>query len=112
MWLACIGACIAFLTSINLVKAATAETLWLEIWRMFGFLVFAGMFMLLALRPRLSAGVWELAFFHKAAVSIYAFIFTNAREAQSAGSIDAALAVIIVIAYVCTRGWLSWKVKE
>lgn len=109
MWLAALGALAAFASGFVAVKDATPETIWMETWRMFGFLVFTGMFVLLALRPRNSAGIWELAFFHKTAMAVSALFLSGAKEAAMAGTIDAVLAVIIAIAYILTRGWMAWK---
>lgn len=109
MWFAALGALFAFVSAFSAVSKATSETIWVETWRLFGFLVFAGMFVLLALRPRNSAGVWELAFFHKTAMAISAFLLSGAEEAAVAGTIDTILAVLIAIAYICTRGWMAWK---
>ena len=109
MWLAALGALSAFASTFGTVSSATPETVWVETWRMFGFLVFTGMFVLLALRPRNSAGVWELAFFHKAAMAIFALFLSGAKEVAVAGAIDAVLAILIPVAYICTRGWTAWK---
>ena len=109
MWLAAVGALFAFASSIAAVGNATPETIWVETWRLFGFLVFAGMFVLLALRPRNLAGIWELAFFHKTAMAISALLLSGAEGAAMAGTIDAVLAVLIAIAYILTRGWMAWK---
>lgn len=109
MWLAAVGALIAFISAIPTVKSAGPNTIWIETWRLFGFLVFTGMFVLLALRPRSSAGMWELAFFHKVAMTITALLIPGAEQAASAGMIDGVLAVLIMIAYILTRGWTAWK---
>ncbi|MEA4906163.1 MAG: hypothetical protein GYA17_05880 [Chloroflexi bacterium] len=109
MWLSALGALAAFGSGLASVRTATADTVWLETWRMFGFLVFTGMFVLLALRPRRSAGVWELAFLHKAAMAISALVLVGANEAAMAGAIDAVLAVLIALAYGLTRGWRAWR---
>ncbi|SRR6266508_123921 len=109
MWLAVLGALSAFASGFVAVNNATSETIWVETWRMFGFLVFTGMFILLALRPRTSAGVWELAFFHKAAMAVSAFFLSGAKQAATAGTIDAVLVVLIALAYTFTRGWMAWK---
>jgi hypothetical protein len=111
MFLASIGAVGAFALSVPVVRSAPPETLWVETWRMFGFLVFAGMFALIAMRPRPSAGVWELAFLHKLAMAITALVVSNARDAIMAGTVDAALVVFIAAAYFCTRGWQSWQIS-
>jgi hypothetical protein len=79
---------------------------------MLGFVVFAGLFGLLDIRPRLSAGVWELAFFHKLGMAGSALILTGASEASQAGLVDAVLALLLAVAYVCTRAWTAWRVQE
>lgn len=111
MALACLGALTAFASSIGAMRAAPSDTIWVENWRMFGFLVFAGMFAILAWRPRLSPGIWELAFFHKAAMGVSLLVLSGARGAVAAGSIDAGLAVVIAAAYLLSRGWLSWRAR-
>lgn len=112
MLFASVGALAAFATGVAAVRAALPETLWVETWRMFGFLVFAGMFALVGLRPRLSAGVWELAFFHKLAMTGAALFLSGARDAVAAGSVDAVLVVLIAVAYFCTQGWQSWRLRD
>ena len=112
MILASLGALFAFYASIAGVRAASPATVWVETWRMFGFVVFAGLFGLLAIRPRLSAGVWELAFFHKLAMAVSAMNLTDADEAIVAGSIDAVLALLLAAAYILTRAWTAWRVRE
>jgi hypothetical protein len=109
MWFAAFGAFSAFASAVPAVTSATSSTVWIETWRMFGFLVFTGMFVLLALRPRNAAGLWELAFFHKAAMAISALFLSGAKDAAMAGTIDGVLAVLIAIAYLLTRGWLAWR---
>jgi hypothetical protein len=109
MWIATLGAFSAFASGFAVVNSATPETIWVETWRLFGYLVFAGMFVLLALRPRNSAGMWELAFFHKTAMAVSALFLSGAEGAALAGTIDALLAVLIALAYILTRGWKAWK---
>jgi hypothetical protein len=109
MWFAALGAFAAFTTAIAAVNGTMPGTAWVETWRLFGFLVFTGMFVLLALRPRKSAGVWELAFFHKAAMGISALFLSGADGAALAGTIDAILALVILAAYILTRAWTAWK---
>lgn len=112
MWFSALGAFSAFASAIPTVTFASADMVWVETWRMFGFLVFTGMFVLLALRPRNAAGIWELAFFHKVTMSVSAaLVLSGAKDAVMAGTIDAVLAVLIAIAYFCTRGWMAWKIS-
>jgi hypothetical protein len=112
MLIASAGALVAFAKGIGYVQAASSASLWVEIWRMFGFLVFAGMFALLGLRPRLSPGIWELAFFHKVSMVIAATQIAESPEVSLAAPIDATLALFIVASYTLTRGWRSWKVRS
>jgi hypothetical protein len=67
MLAAALGALLAFVGAIGPAVSASPEAQVVEMWRMYGFLVFAGLFALLALRPRHYPGVWELVIFHKAA---------------------------------------------
>jgi hypothetical protein len=109
MVLAALGAIFAFISSLESVRATSANTVWVETWRMFGFLVFAGLFAVLALRPRHSAGVWELVLFHKLAMIVTALSLSGAGEAGMSGIVDAVLVGFLIIAYLCARGWLSWR---
>jgi hypothetical protein len=109
MVLATLGALGAFFSGLMVIQSAGPETIWVETWRMFGFLVFTGMFALLAWRPHLSAGIWELAFFHKAAMAIASLVLSEANGAASAGMIDAVLAAMILLVYLLVRGWTAWK---
>jgi ABC-type Fe3+-siderophore transport system permease subunit len=111
MLFAALAAIGAFLTGVKAVNAASPETLWVETWRMFGYLVFSGMFALVSFRPRLSAGVWELAFLHKLAMVFAALFFAGAKDAASSGVVDAILVIIIATSYYCTRGWRSWGAR-
>lgn len=109
MALAALSALGAFFNGLSTLPQAGPGTIWVETWRVFGFLVFSGMFALLAFRPHSSAGIWELTFFHKAAMAVSALVLTDANGAASAGIIDAVLAGLIVLAYLLLRGWTAWK---
>lgn len=82
---------------------------WVSMWRTLGFAMFSALFALLALRPRLSPGLWELAFFHKAALGVAAIFMTNVPEAAESGAFDAILATLIAISYALTKGWQGWR---
>jgi hypothetical protein len=112
MYLASAGALAAFVSAIAMARAAPSATVWVETWRMYGFLVFALMFLLLGARPRRSAGIWELAFLHKFALAATAPTLLGAREVAMAATVDGVLALMLVVAYVCTRGWRAWSVRE
>ncbi len=109
MFLVALGALGAFVSGIITVRSATPETVWVEIWRTAAYLVFAGMFVRAGLRPRASAGIWELAFAHKAAMAVASLWLTESREATEAGVVDAVVAALIGLAYLLTRAWLGWR---
>ena len=109
MLLAAFGALSAFLGSIGTATAAGSDTVVAETWRMYGFAVFAGLFVLLALRPRHYAGVWELVIFHKGAVSITAALAGGeATGAPTVAVVDGILAAVIIAAYFLARGYTGW----
>ena len=108
--LAALGAALAVASSVGGVAEAGPDTRMVETWRLLGFGVFAGMFLLLAYRPRHYAGIWELSIANKVALSLAALAYgsgtTGATEALIA---DSAVAVILIVAYVLTRGWTAWS---
>lgn len=106
---ASIGALSAFIESMGVVRQAATETFWVESWRMGGFLVFAGLFFMLAIKPRMMPGIWELVFFHKLFMVVMAVKHPEYNEAALAGIIDAVLLLFITSAYILLKGWLSWK---
>jgi hypothetical protein len=106
---ASIGAAAAFGGSVEAVRNAGAETFWVESWRMGGLFVFAGLFLMLAVKPRNLPGVWEAVFFHKVLMAVLAAFNPQVKDALVSGIIDAVLAVFILSAYILSKGWLSWK---
>lgn len=111
MALASVGAIGAFVSGVSFVTHASAATRWVETWRMFGFLAFAGMFALMALRPRRSPGIWEIAFLHKLAMVISAHFIAETPESVLASRVDLALVAAIAVAYGLTQAWRGWSVK-
>lgn len=109
MLLAALGAISAFVGSVGTATAAGPETVVVEAWRTYGFLVFAGLFVLLAFRPRHYAGVWELVFFHKGAMSVTAALAGGgATGAPTVVVVDGILAAVTLAAYLLARGYTGW----
>lgn len=80
-----------------------------EAWRTYGFLVFAGLFVLLAVRPRHYAGAWELVIFHKGATSVTAaLVGGRAAAASTAAVVDGVLATMTMVAYFLAKGYAGW----
>src|SRR5260370_30330835 len=110
MLLASVGAFIAFVSSISNVATAGPATQVVEIWRMYGFVVFTGLYVLLAFWPRRYPGIWELAILDKAALAISGFVLLGrgVADAQTILTFDGSLAVITLIAYVLAKGYTGW----
>ena len=108
MFLAAVGAVIAFFGGLSAAHNAGDSTRWVESWRAIGFLTFAALFLLLGLRPRGVPGLWEIVFVNKAALALTAVFEMHADE-RSAGAFDAVLAVLIAGAYVLAQGWTTWS---
>ncbi len=110
MLLAALGALFAFVGAIASTATASPETQVVEGWRMYGFAVFAGLFTLLALRPRHYAGVWELVIFHKAAMAMTGLMLLGgaAVGAATVALVDGILAAMTVAAYLLARGYTGW----
>ncbi|WP_336979360.1 hypothetical protein [Altererythrobacter fulvus] len=109
MGIAALSAVGAFAGAVPLLSDAGADRLWVESWRAYGFLVFAGLFALLAWRPTRSPLVWELVFFHKAAMVVTHWWVGDVAEAAVAGRVDMALCAVILVSWALTRGWESWR---
>lgn len=110
MGMSAVGALAAAAASTQVVRDAGPETQVVEIWRLAGFILFSGLFALLAYRPLHYAGVWELVFLNKLALTIVAL--TYASDADGAGVValvDGILTGIIFTAYLLSRGWRAWS---
>lgn len=107
--LAAFGAIYAFISAVSSVWSAGPETLVVESWRLFGFLVFAGLFLLLAYRPNQYPGVWELVIFHKAAIAIFLVVAgSDATDGTATAVTDGVLAIALIIAYLLVEGYRNW----
>jgi hypothetical protein len=110
MLLAAVSAFIAFISDFGTVAAANPATLVVELWRWYGFLIFTGLFVLLAFWPRRYPGIWELVLLDKAALSVTGLVLLQ-RGVEGAQTIliaDGLLAVVTLIAYVLAKGYIGW----
>lgn len=110
LWLAALAAAAAALGAYGTVVDAEPAVTVVETWRAYGFVVFAGLFALLALRPRGYRGVWPLVIFHKVAMTVTALAYTRNAAVEGTGSIlvwDGALSVLLVLAFVLCRAWVA-----
>ncbi len=108
LWLAAVAAAISAITAIGDVATADGSSKVVETWRAYGFVVFAGLFALLALRPHGYRGVWELVIFNKLALTVTAILYSVHGGVADTGTIigwDGGLSVLLVAAYVLSRAW-------
>ena len=105
------AALLAFIGSVSGAFAASPDRIFAEIWQSYGFLMFAGLYLLLALWPRHYPGVWELAILNKAALSITFLLClrSDVPDAIMIGCIDGGLAIGTSIAYFLTKAYYSWS---
>jgi len=111
MLLAAIGAFISLLTSISSVATASPATQVVEIWRLYGFVVFTGLYVLLAFWPRRYPGIWELAILDKAALGITGLVLLGrgVPDAQTILIFDGSVAAITFVAYLLAKGYAGWS---
>ena len=108
MWIAAVGAAASAAASVGTIWHASGATTVVETWRGYGYLVFAGLFVLLALRPHNYRGVWELVIANKVALTATAVAFAVRGGIAATSTIiiwDGGLSVLLIAAYLTCRGW-------
>ncbi|MEU8421464.1 hypothetical protein AB0C15_11370 [Micromonospora sp. NPDC048835] len=100
---------VAFLNGVLLTINASDDRLFIEGWRVSSFGIFAALFALLAVRPRQSAGVWEVVLVGKTALVVFGALIGDVPEARLSAVIDLGLVAVVATAYVLCRGWLAWR---
>ena len=99
----------AFIDGCRLVAAAGDDRVWVEFWRTTAYLVFVGLFAMLAIAPRTRWGIWELVFGQKVAVTIFGLLNFDVNEARRDATTDLVLVIVTAVAYVLCRGWYTWR---
>ncbi|MGH3293622.1 MAG: hypothetical protein ACRDP7_17625 [Trebonia sp.] len=110
MWLAVLGAVGAAGTALLTVLDAGGATKVVETWRLYGLVVFVGLFALLMLRPHHYRGVWEITIASKLAMTVTAIGYAAHGGIAGTGPIigwDGGLTALLITAYVCCRGWTA-----
>ncbi|WP_328453492.1 hypothetical protein [Amycolatopsis sp. NBC_00438] len=107
--LATVGAAIRGMVYVGRVAD---DRIWIENWRMTAFWLVAGLFALLAWKPRAQRGVWEVLFAQKSVLVVIAVVLGDVPEAGEAGYVDFGLVVILVASYFLCRGWQGWRSTE
>jgi peptidoglycan/LPS O-acetylase OafA/YrhL len=74
-------------------------------WRVVTLPVFAGLFALLAAQPRRGPWLWALVILNKAVLAIVGVALLDRGDGLDLLVADGALAVLLVVAMLLTRGW-------
>jgi hypothetical protein len=111
MGLAAVAALYAFVSGVGVALTAGPATQQVEWWRVMGFLLFTGLFILLAIGPRRYPGLWELVLIDKAVLTLIEvwLISGNAENAFATAVVDGILTCVILAAYLLSRGYRAWK---
>lgn len=109
MLLAALAAVLSAVDALVALPAAAPGTEFVEAWRAFGLVVFAGLFVLLAVAPQACRGVWELVIFHKVALTVTGIVHADVPGAATVIIADGLLSALLVSAYVLCRGWQAWR---
>ena len=105
-----LGAAVSFATGIGQTMDAGQATQAVEAWRTVGFAAFAGLFVLLAWKPRGYPGVFEIVIANKAALAVLGLtVLASADGASDFVVLDGILTVALVAAYVLVEGWAAWR---
>jgi Na+-driven multidrug efflux pump len=106
LWVATAAALLAAVAAVSGVSEAANEIKILLVWQLLGYVVFAGLFALLALQPHGQLPIWGLVVFNKAALAVIGVIFLTQGGVAGADQLvvwDGALVVILVLAFVFSR---------
>lgn len=109
LWFCSVSTLGAFALGIQIMTEVSDERVLTEAWRTFAYLVFAGLWAMLAIAPRGWRGVWELVLIQKIAITVFALVTFDLPDAQKTFFVDATLVVATLAAYVLCRGWLGWR---
>jgi uncharacterized membrane protein len=110
MLVAAVAALFAFITGIGIATGSGPATQQVQWWRELGYLMFAGIFVLLAFWPRRYPGLWELVILDKAVLTVVEAVLVqnDATDAATTAASDGILTVVLIAAYLLSRGYRSW----
>ncbi len=101
--LCAVGAMGAAVTAVPRVAAADPAVQGAELWRLVGYLTFAGLFLILARNPDQPA-LWAVTIASKAALPLAALtVIRAADEASTFLAVDGIVTVLLVTAYLLAR---------
>ncbi|MGA8116890.1 MAG: hypothetical protein WCA46_24915 [Actinocatenispora sp.] len=106
------SAFVAALGTLADVAHAGPDTRLAQTWWLYGLLVFAALFVLLAVFPLRMRGLWEIVLLNKLALTVTATGYLVTGGATGSGTVaasDGALLVILLAAYLCVGGWRAGR---
>ncbi|MEV4808770.1 hypothetical protein [Micromonospora avicenniae] len=104
--IATVSAAGAAVTQIQAVFDAGGATKVVETWRLYGFVVFAGLFALLTVRPLGNLAVWLLVIMNKLALTVTGLAYQAHGGIVDTGPIitwDGGLTVLLLAAFAVSR---------
>ena len=104
--IATVGAVGAAVTQIQVVFDAGGATKVVETWRLYGFVVFAGLFALLAVKPLGNLAVWLLVIMNKLALTVTGLAYQAHGGIADTGTVitwDGGLTVLLLAAFAVSR---------
>jgi hypothetical protein len=106
LWICASAAVLATVSAVPGALAADSVSRFVEIWRVVGFATFAGLFAVLAARTtQVPSGVWLVVIANKLVLTIAGLtLAADTPGAAQAAGWDGALTVLLVIAFLLTRG--------
>jgi hypothetical protein len=121
MSLMSLGSLYVFMDSLLTFVSIPPSAVAVEAWRIFGYIVFAGLFLLAGVLPRTAPGIWELIIFHKAATALYLIPYigidtgtgtTATKTILNIVLTDFLLVALTAISYALTKGWQAWRLRR
>ncbi|BCJ61804.1 hypothetical protein [Micromonospora endophytica] len=100
---------VPFVEGLTRLGDLPEELILTEYWRTCAYIVFAGMWAMLAVAPRKQRGMWELLLFHKIAVTVQAAFILDVPRAELTLIADAFVSATTIAAYLLCRGWHTWR---
>ncbi|MDG4809507.1 hypothetical protein O7634_22395 [Micromonospora sp. WMMD1120] len=100
---------VPFVEGVTRLGDLSDDLILTEYWRTCAYLVFAGMWALLAVAPRKQRGMWELLLLHKIAVTIQAAFIIDVPHAKLTVIADGFVSLMTIAAYLLCRGWHTWR---
>ena len=99
----------ALADGVGRVAASPDAHLLTEAWRTLAYIVFAGLWAIIAVAPRRQWGIWELILIQKIAITAFAAAHIGVPDAPKHVVVDGFLVVTTALAYVLCRAWQAWR---